>query len=309
MIRLPKWLGNGLERLRQSRFIDGPDKDAVEEITDATAQKQMNYREALLKKVLENADALMQEHFSKFPSGTIIAPRKFVVYFDKETDKQWTGTTRNKLKNELATILLDRAKEKAGGSALDFDSIIVEIRIDGTLEDQQFRVRQYMDENDEPTEILDKVETDDDPTELLDPPSPDAITLFTVEVRHDDEKGKVQQSTIPFTKPEISIGRGSKDIKMDLPLKEDINVSRNHATIRMDEKNRFWVTDKGSNPLLLNGKKITRNTPHPVAPGQKIKICSYTLVIQPLESKKSSKKPTRKSPRKAATKTSRKRKA
>jgi pSer/pThr/pTyr-binding forkhead associated (FHA) protein len=86
---------------------------------------------------------------------------------------------------------------------------------------------------------------------------------------------------VKITKPEITIGRGSRTISVDLPLKSDPEISRVHATLMFDDQGKYWLTAKGRNPTLISGKEIPREQRTIVQPDEKIGICSFTLRIQP----------------------------
>jgi len=91
----------------------------------------------------------------------------------------------------------------------------------------------------------------------------------------------VRQSVVPVTKPEITIGRGSKSVTVDLPIKGDPEVSRSHATLERDNTGRFWFTPKGRNPTFVAGREVPREERTEVRPDDKIEIASFTLRIQP----------------------------
>ena len=103
------------------------------------------------------------------------------------------------------------------------------------------------------------------------------VELYSVEVW----RNGVRQAVVPITKQEISIGRGSKSVAVDLPLKNDPEVSRVHATLLMDEQGQFWLTPRGRNATMAAGRELPREEQSPVAPDQKVEICSYVLRIQP----------------------------
>ena len=47
-------------------------------------------------------------------------------------------------------------------------------------------------------------------------------------------------------KNEITIGRGSRSISVDLPIKGDPEVSRVHAVLSRDNEGRYWLVAKGT---------------------------------------------------------------
>src|SRR5437773_839222 len=91
----------------------------------------------------------------------------------------------------------------------------------------------------------------------------------------------VRQNVVQITKAEITIGRGSRTISVDLPLKGDPEISRVHATLMFDDQGRYWITAKGRNPTLISGREIPREQRTIVQPDEKMGICSFTLRIQP----------------------------
>jgi pSer/pThr/pTyr-binding forkhead associated (FHA) protein len=101
--------------------------------------------------------------------------------------------------------------------------------------------------------------------------------LYSVEVW----RGGVRQSVVPVTKPEITIGRGSKSTTVDLPIKGDPEVSRIHAVLARDPEGKYWLTAKGRNPTVVAGRELPREESTEIAPDDKIEICSFTLRIQP----------------------------
>jgi pSer/pThr/pTyr-binding forkhead associated (FHA) protein len=101
--------------------------------------------------------------------------------------------------------------------------------------------------------------------------------LYSVEIW----RGGVRQTVVPVGKQNITIGRGSKTVEVDLPIKSDPEVSRVHATLEVDNTGKYWLTSKGRNPTLVEGRELPRDEAVEVRPDEKIEICSFTLRIQP----------------------------
>ena len=102
-------------------------------------------------------------------------------------------------------------------------------------------------------------------------------TLYSVEIWKDG----VRESVVPITKSEITIGRGSRSITVDLPLKGDPEISRVHAVLTLENDGRYWLVPKGRNPTLVGGRELPREERTEVLPDQKIAICNFVLRIQP----------------------------
>ena len=106
---------------------------------------------------------------------------------------------------------------------------------------------------------------------------PRVVDLYSIELWREG----VRQTVVKITKADITIGRGSRTIAVDLPLKGDPEISRVHATLMFDDQGRYWLTAKGRNPTLISAREIPRDERTIVQPDEKIGICSYTLRIQP----------------------------
>jgi hypothetical protein len=292
-----------LESIR--KWIDG--EGAIDPLEAADEQsKPRRVWEEFLVKVAREVEAVMQREMFTPPGGVTYIPREYIVYLSNEDDKDWQGEKRRGLEHGLFTVLSERARELAGQTQLATKSFAVELRVDGTLNKGEFRVQPVWDETESghtmvtarPPELM-KTSlpgglTPEMVAQALEggaaiPPAnestegeatvvrPRVSELFNIEVWY---KG-VRQSVVPITKQEITIGRGSRSVTVDLPLKGDPEVSRVHAVLSLDDQGNYWLTPKGRNPTLVSGREIPRDTNTQVAPDEKIDICSFSLRIQP----------------------------
>ena len=99
---------------------------------------------------------------------------------------------------------------------------------------------------------------------------------YSLEISKD---GKFQR-TEQVLKQQLLIGRGAMGRPVDLALEGDLTLSRLHLIIERDENGSFWVTAKGQNPVLVNGRVIPRERSIGVDTGQVIQICSYSVTIR-----------------------------
>jgi hypothetical protein len=252
--------------------------------------------EEFLVKVAREVEAVMQREMFTPPGGPTFIPREYIVYLSGDDDREWQGEKRRGLEQGLFHVLSERARELSGQTQLATKSFAVELRVDGTLNKGEFRVQPVWDETEsghtmvtarpneqllktsmpgeaQGDEVLDLEPTGDDSTVVR----PRVTVLYNLEVW----RGGVRQSVVPISKPEITIGRGSRSVSVDLPIKGDPEVSRIHATLERDQNGQYWFTPKGRNPTLINGREVPREQRTQVAPDQKIEICSFTLRIQP----------------------------
>ncbi|MDQ1590128.1 MAG: Inner rane component of cytoplasmic domain [Pyrinomonadaceae bacterium] len=279
-----------LESIR--KWIDGEGEEDPLASVDEQAKPRRVWEEFLVK-VAREIEIVMQREMFTPPGGQTYIPPEYIVYLSGEDDKDWQGEKRRGLEQGLFYVLSERARELSGSTQLATKSFAVELRVDGTLEKGQFRVQPVWDATESghtmvtartTTPEVGATTTPDAALQENEPPegdvtrvSPRIVELYAIELW----RGGVRQQVIPITKPEITIGRGSKSVAVDLPIKGDPEVSRVHATLSRDPEGKYWLTAKGRNSTLISGLEAPRDESVPVAPDDKIEICSYTLRIQP----------------------------
>ena len=287
------------------KWIDGEQGEDLLESADEHSKPRRIWEEFLVK-IAREVEAVMQREMFTPPGGLTYIPREYVVYLSAEDDKDWQGDKRRGLEQGLFHVLSERARELSGSNQLAAKSFAVELRVDGTLEKGQFRVQAVWDEtesghtqvnarvgsataqapqinlNETIREFADGSRGDTEPEGESGPSEqtvvrPRIITLYSIEVWKDG----VRESVVPVTKPEISIGRGSRSITVDLPLRGDPEISRVHATLTRENDGRYYLLAKGRNPTIVAGRELPREERTEVMPDQKIAICNFVLRIQP----------------------------
>jgi len=277
------------------RWIDGETGEDLLEAADEHAKPRRVWEEFLVK-IAREVEAAMQREMFTPPGGPTYIPREYIVYLSSDDDKDWQGDKRRGLEQGLFHVLSERARELSGSTQLAVKSFAVELRVDGTLEKGQFRVQPVWDEtesghtmvtprvdssrgsafnpNDTIRETAESTESPENEQTVV---RPKAAPLYAIEVWRDG----VREAVVPVMKSEISIGRGSRSVSVDLPIKGDPEVSRVHAVLSRDNEGRFWLVPKGRNPTLVGGRELTREEATEIAPDQKIGICNFILRIQP----------------------------
>ncbi len=277
------------------RWIDGETGEDLLEAADEHAKPRRVWEEFLVK-IAREVEAAMQREMFTPPGGPTYIPREYIVYLSSDDDKDWQGDKRRGLEQGLFHVLSERARELSGSTQLAVKSFAVELRVDGTLEKGQFRVQPVWDEtesghtmvtprvdasrgsdfnpNDTIRETAESTESPENEQTVV---RPKASPLYSIEVWRDG----VREAVVPVMKSEISIGRGSRSVSVDLPIKGDPEVSRVHAVLSRDNEGRFWLVPKGRNPTLVGGRELTREEATEIAPDQKIGICNFILRIQP----------------------------
>jgi FHA domain/Protein of unknown function (DUF3662) len=280
------------------RWIDGETTDDLLEEADEHARPRRVWEEFLVK-IAREVEACMQREMFTPPGGPTYIPREYIVYLSNDDDKEWQGDKRRGLEQGLFHVLSERARELAGSMQLQAKSFAIELRVDGTLNKGEFRVQPVWDETESGHTMVTvrpataatsaapaAAETEgegDTATPIESEASeitmvrPRIVDLYSVELWREG----VRQAVVKITKPEITIGRGSRSVAVDLPLKGDAEISRVHVTLMLDDQGRYWLTPKGRNPTLVSGRELPRDQRTIIQPDEKIGICSYTLRIQP----------------------------
>jgi hypothetical protein len=284
------------------KWIDGETAEDILEEAEGHSKPRRVWEEFLVK-IAREVEACMQREMFTPPGGPTYIPREYIVYLSNDDDKDWQGDKRRGLEQGLFHVLSERARELAGSVQLQTKSFAIELRVDGTLNKGEFRVQPVWDETEtghtmvtarpatlstsatpvpattavESEAALGLEDTGAGGGEEATVVRPRVVELFSIEVWRDG----VRQNVVKITKPEITIGRGSRTIAVDLPLKGDPEISRVHATLMFDDQGRYWLAAKGRNPTLINGREIPREQRTIVQPDEKIGICSFTLRIQP----------------------------
>ena len=274
-----------LESIR--KWIDGESADDPLATVDEQARPRRIWAEVRVK-VAREVEIVMQREMFTPPGGLTYIPPEYIVYLSSEDDKDWQGDKRRGLEQGLFYVLSERARELSGATQLSTKAFAVELRVDGTLNKGEFRVQPVWDSTESghtmvtarpseaPSPAPDAAEDDNTEGEVTRVTARPA-ELYSIEVW----RGGERQSVVPITKPEITIGRGSRSITVDLPIKGDPEVSRIHAILARDAEGRYWLTAKGRNPTIVAGREAPREERVQVAPDEKIEIASFTLRIQP----------------------------
>ena len=111
---------------------------------------------------------------------------------------------------------------------------------------------------------------------LEEPVEGSTAATYSIEISKDGQLQRVEHTS----KTLLTVGRGAINKPVDLTLQGDLTLSRLHLILERDESGSFWMTAKGQNPVLVNGRAIPKDRSIAVDVGQAIDICSYSIVIR-----------------------------
>ena len=213
------------------KWIDGESGEGLLEAADEHARPRRIWEEFLVK-IAREVEAVMQREMFTPPGGPTYIPREYIVYLSADDDRDWQGDKRRGLEQGLFHVLSERARELSGQTPLAAKSFAVELRVDGTLNKGEFRVQAVWDETESghtmvtpradssqsgkpafnPNDtVRETMESADNEQTMV---RPRVMELYSMEVWRDG----VREAVVPISKNEITIGRGSRSITVDLPL-------------------------------------------------------------------------------------------
>lgn len=293
-----------LDKVR--KFIDGDTAElALEQAARDAQVKPRSRAEEFIVMVARSVERVMQDEMVPLPQGTTIIPSQYIIFLSEIDDSEWRGVKRRGLIQGLNHVLAERAAEIAGKKKLDTKSFTIEIRVDATLPEGEVRIEHgWEDANADKTGVLRRPPALDQPQpiadaqpqarapqpiqnimqaepiaasdgELMTKVNPRTSYLYRLEIWRDG----VRQTVIPVSKNEIVIGRGSRSKPVDVPLTGDVEVSRRHLSIQIEEDGSLWVVNEGKNPAQISNVDLPSGQRVRVRTGTPINVCSYTLRI------------------------------
>jgi|SRR5581483_3317057 len=275
--------------------------DADEEESKAIASDQdikpRNKAEEFLVGVARAVEKSMIAEMFTPPGGPTYIPKEYIVYLSPADDDEWRGEKRRGLEQGLYHVLSERASAIASEQQIQATSFAVDLKVDGTLQPGQFRVQAVWDtetaktmvkarkqpssgglptQDPDATMVRPRGADSDDESTLVQTRKP---ALFSVIVR----KSGVEVERRDFSQPSISIGRGARTVKVDLPLAGDMEISRRQAVLNY-ENGRFTVVCEGKNSIAIDGAELIQGKTSEVSKGQQIRIGDYSLEVVPAAS-------------------------
>jgi len=267
--------------------------DGEEDLDDQGKPRPRSKWEDFMVAIAREVEHTMQQEMFTPPGGPTYIPREYIVFLSPADDADWQGEKREGLQRGLYHVLSERATELVGTKEFQTRTFTVELRVDAALEAGHFRVQHIWDTSspntivrprkaDQGGSALDTVvvEKEDEEVTIV-RPRPPKDPIFSVEVRRLGGDCETAATEVrKFDKEEITIGRGSRQINVDLKLDGDLEVSRKHATLSKQPDGRFLIVCHGANSLVLNGsREVTSGESAEVRPDEPITISTFELKV------------------------------
>jgi hypothetical protein len=253
---------------------------------DAKAEKPTPKWNDFLVKIAREIEQVMLAEMLQPPGEPTYIPPEYVVFISPADDAGLQGDKRVGFLRGLRNITAQRAKEIIGEGKTQTDKLFVEFRTDSSLEEGKFYVKPSWEAAHEPTQVVPRK-----PSAPLPPPTDDDLTVV---VTSDEEtevhtqslysirvtrEGQAESAVHPCFKSEVSIGRGGKQVLVDVPLPDDREISRLHAVLRRTPEG-FVAIMRGKNPMFVGGQELRPGDEVVVNPGESIRIGSYCLSVE-----------------------------
>jgi hypothetical protein len=252
---------------------------------DQSAEKRPQKWNDFLIQIAREIEQVMLAEMLEPPGEPTYIPPEYIVFISPVDDAGLQGDKRVGFLRGLRNITAQRAKEIVGAGKLQTDKFFIEFRVDGNLAEGQFYVKPSWDVEHEPTRVVvpkfagpPPAVADDEATHVLaQDEETDVHTqpLFCLRVTRE---GEPEPKLYPFFKAEISIGRGGKNVSVDVVLPEDREISRLHALVRRTPEG-FLVIMRGKNPMFVGERELHPGEEVMVGPGESIRIGSYRLSL------------------------------
>lgn len=272
--------------------------DGEEDVDDQGKARPRSKWEDFMVAIAREVEHSMQQEMFTPPGGPTYIPREYIVFLSPADDADWQGEKREGLQRGLYYVLSERAKELVGTKDFQTKTFTVELRVDAGLEAGHFRVQHIWDTSSPKTIVKPRrveqpvgggaintvvVEREEDEATIV-RPRPPKDPIFSVSVRRNAEGEGAAVDVRPFDKEEITIGRGSRQIGVDLKLEGDLEVSRKHATLARQPNGSYAITCHGANSITVTGvdgaREVTTGETAEVKPDEPITISTYELRVK-----------------------------
>jgi hypothetical protein len=266
------------------KWLDG--EEAVREV--ATAPEARSEWDEFFVLIAREVEQVMRREMFTPPGGPTYLPGEYIIYLSREDDLLWQGRKREGLAEGLRHSLAKRARELVGDKVLKTERLIITLGADGTLEKGQVRVQEVWDDDSPRTEVTPRKaaapvdparssasaaadEAEDERTMIL-PRTPRFVVRYRL--------GAGESRTYTAARSRIEIGRGAKDLPVDLKLEGDQEVSRRQAVLESLGNGRFRIECIGRNPIEVEGREVAPGGSLELESGQPFRIGLFQLQVE-----------------------------
>ncbi len=225
-------------------------------------------------------DEMVNQKFG-FQSDKIYLPTKYSIRISCEDSREFVGRKREVLVGELNRFV-ERCLRML--SIETNRNIFVELFSSAELEKGEININHKWEESYQP-KISFNSKTDFAEDTIVAPAfwedeetvvSKRLKQLYCVNILH---RG-VWQNSFPVFQPEITIGRGSSSFPVDLKLKNDLEISRQHAILAYQPDDLLSLSIVGQNPVKIGENFVSAGQTANLNWEDNFQIGNYVLNVQ-----------------------------
>ena len=254
-----------------------------------------NRSEEFAEKVKAALETEMIRQKFSFQGERIYLPTKYVISISQQDNLDFTGLKREVLLRELNKFVKDCFRLVGMDSS---DNEFIQLNAMTELKTSEVKIQHYWEEKFSPEIVFNKHSysnefdfTEDQCEKTIIAPRLENFEdgenetvirqnfkrLFCLEIYHNGNP----YNCYPIFQPEISLGRGSATYKVDITLKDDLQISRHHAVLNYQNDGLFNFTVTGQNPALVGTTPIFKGQSVNFKLEDYFQIGSYQLKTTP----------------------------
>lgn len=252
------------------------------------------------EKIIREIKNVMRSEKFSYETGKVLLPTNYIVLISEADDAEWVGIKREGLRKKLLTrvgneirpvlsqatlmphnynISIKESKELQRGEIKiipqwEEKEPTVQICVNGNYYSQKPEIKRHRQDR---TADFQTIFTENSVDEEITVFNSNSKKIFCIEVW----RYGVCQNVIPVYRSEITVGRGSPSIVVDVPLHGDAGISRLHAKLQQHENGQYTLSVSGKKPIIAaNGQTVHAGHSIPIFTGEPVQIGSYTLCIK-----------------------------
>ena len=259
-----------------------------------------SWSDIFAEKIVSEIESEMIKQKFCFPNSKLYLPSQYLVEISREDSQEFVGSKREILLRELNRFV-ERCLRMLSVETLNTE--FIQLQTSEELQKGEIKVTHQWDEIYSPvikfnqnSEKTNSVEIEDFSEETIIAPAfwksqfedfeyendfetvvkPNLKRAFSLEI----SRAGIYQNALPIFQPQITLGRGSASKAVDIPLKGDLEISRQHAIIQKHIDDKFNLSVTGQNPIFVNENALYAGQTISCSIGETIKIGSYSLKMQ-----------------------------
>ncbi|MBI4468621.1 MAG: FHA domain-containing protein [Acidobacteria bacterium] len=256
------------------------------EADEKTAARGGSRWNQLLDSIAREIERVMRAELLQPPGEPAYIPPEYLVFLSVEDERELRGDRRLGFMRGLRHATAEAAGRLVGGQA-QTERLFVQVKADGSLTTDEFAVKALWDVEYEATQVAARgrgtsstrsADSTDEETQVAKTPaSPHHPIRWLILVDQGDASTSHEHAV---RTPHFTIGRGGKQVSVDLELPDDPEISRLHLTLHGSADRGLVVEVSGRNPVRIGDDEVQPGGQHAWAPDAVLSIGKYRLRLK-----------------------------